>query len=186
MNFKALALLLSLCLGQISPTFAQAAAPNKFDWQPMRKAVFDGTNFISTASPEDRVIAQRIWDHELMARLKDEQGYLPGFALVGDVREGDKRIVFSMFAAAASEHCEPAANGASAHDIFVECRMRVTGWPLTGRKIAELPGYCMIHSGDLQKNRVEYRYDTAAQTVHFRTFQYGKLVPKCARALKLG
>ncbi|WP_404299047.1 hypothetical protein [Alicycliphilus denitrificans] len=174
----------ALSMGQAF--LAQAQMPSQPAWQPMREAVFDSSNFPSTASPEDRAIAQRIWANELMARLKDEQRFLPGFALIGDVREGEKRIVFSMFAAAASEHCEPAANGAAVQDIFVECRMRVVGWPPTGRHIAELPGYCMIYGGDHKKNRVEYRYDTSAQTLHFRTIQFGKVVPACSRALKLG
>lgn len=164
---------------------AQAAASGQQSWQTMREAVFDSSVFSSTASTEDREIVQSIWADELMGRRKEGQKFFPGFALIGDVREGEKRVVFSMFAAAGSDYCDQAANGAAAHDIFVECRIRVTNWPLTGGKIAELPGYCMMYGGDYQKNRVEYRYDTAAQTVHFRTFQYGKLVPKCARALKL-
>lgn len=179
-------LLAAMAMGQAINAQAQGAEPGQGAWRQMREAVFDQARLPSTAPEEDRAMAQRIWGTELAARRSDQWGPLPGFVLIGDVREGSKRIVFSMYAAAESEHCDPAANGAGAKDIFVECRMRVTHWPYTGRHMAELPGYCMIYAASETNSRVEYRYESAAQTVQFRTIQFGKVVPQCSRALKLG
>lgn len=172
----------------IAPSLVQAQVPatSQPAWQPMREAVFDGPWLPSTATEDDRAMAQQIWGAELAARRSNAQGPLPGFVLIGDVNEGSKRIVLSMYSAAGSEHCNPAPNGFSAEDIFVECRMRVTNWPFTGRHMAKLPAYCMIFAASETNSRVEYRYETAAQTVHFRTVQFGKVVPLCSRALKLG
>lgn len=180
------AFVLMTALAVCQASLAQPSAADQSGWQPMREAVFDKPRLPSTATEEDRAMAQRIWGIELAARRSDSQGMFPGFVLIGDVREGSKRIVFSMYAAAGSEYCDPAANGAAAKDIFVECRMRVANWPYSGRHMAELPGYCMIYAASETNSRVEYRYETAAQTVHLRTIQFGKVVPQCSRALKLG
>lgn len=147
----------------------------------MREIVFRSSKFPSTSTSEERDAAQQIW----AAELAKGRANLPAFVLLGDVRQGDKRLIFSMFDAAGSDMCEESENGHNAKDIYTVCRLRVVSWPVQGTKAAELPGYCMVSGGDHPMNRVEYRYDTAVQTMHFRTIQYGKVVPACNRALKL-
>ena len=179
---------LSLALSTFLPITAEAqvASPNQNVWQSMREVVFDNPELPSTASQEDRNLVQEIWGSELAARRTDERGPFPGYVLIGHVHQGPKQIVFSMYTTAGSDHCDPAANGSGVTDIFVECRMRVTTRPYTGLHKAELPSYCMIYAASETNSRVEYRYDTATQTLHFRTIQFGKGVPVCTRALKLG
>lgn len=155
----------------------------------MNKAVFDWPELPSSVTEEERAILQKLWAQELAARHKTPSGYLPGFALIGSVREGAKSIVFSMFGAGGIESCDPAPNGAAARDIYQECRMRVASWP-TGKQgvplVVNLPGYCMVFDISHTNSRTEYRYDRTAQVVQFRTIQYGQVVPDCSRSLKLG
>lgn len=152
----------------------------------MHEAVFDSTVWPATATQEDVHIVQKLWAKELAARHQTPTGPLPGFALIGDVREGAKRIVFSMFSAGGAPSCESAPNGSASSDIYVECRMRVSSWPASAAQVIDLPGYCMIFAASETHSRVEYRYDTPARTLHFRTIQFGKVVPRCTRSLKLG
>lgn len=151
----------------------------------MHEAVFDWPELPATATPEERSILQSLWAKELAARLKSPTGHLPGFALIGDVREGTKRIVFTMFSAGGVDSCDPAANGAAASDIYEVCRLRVTGWPQATQPI-DLRGYCMIAGPRDSNSRTEYRYDKSAQSVQFRTIQFGQIVASCSRTLKLG
>lgn len=167
-------------------TSLAVAATEKAEWIPMREVVFNSTNFASTGTEEERQILQQIWSKELSAHLSGNSKELPAFTLVGDARDSGKRIIFTMFDAAGSDRCETAENGASAHDIFVLCRMRVSSWPMLGPKFIDLPNYCMLRSGGDKKNRVEYFYNKNQKMVNFRTIQYGKLVQNCSRALKLG
>lgn len=117
---------------------------------------FNSINFASTGTEEERQILQQIWSKELSAHLSGNSKELPAFTLVGDARDNGKRIIFTMFDAAGSDRCETAENGASAHDIFVLCRMRVLAWPMLGYKFTDLPNYCMLRSGGDKQNRVEY------------------------------
>lgn len=155
-------------------------------WQPMRQAVFDWPEAPSTATAEQRSMLQKLWATELAARHKTPSGFLPGFALIGEVREGTKRIVFSMFSAGGVDSCDPAADGAAASDIYEVCRLRISSWPQASTLPVDLPGYCMIAGSSGTNGRTEYRYDQQAHTVQFRTIQFGQLVPSCARSLKLG
>lgn len=176
-------------LAAIFLTGVPAAASQGADshlWIPMREIVFNSINFASTGTEEERQILQQIWSKELSAHLSGNSKELPAFTLVGDARDNGKRIIFTMFDAAGSDRCETAENGASAHDIFVLCRMRVLAWPMLGYKFTDLPNYCMLRSGGDKQNRVEYFYDKSQKMVKFRTIQYGKLVQNCSRALKLG
>lgn len=155
-------------------------------WKVMHEAVFDWPELPQTATAEERSILQKLWGKELATRHKTPTGHLPGFALIGDVREGSKRLVFSMFSAGGVDSCDPAANGAAASDIYEVCRLRVTGWPQSTPHV-DLPGYCMI-AGPREgiSSRIEYRYDKSNQSVQFRTIQFGQIVPNCLRVLKLG
>lgn len=176
-------------LASILLTGIPAAASQDADahlWVPMREIVFNSTNFASTGTEEERQILQQVWSKDLSAHLSGSSKDLPAFALIGDARDGGKRVIFTMFDAASSDRCEAAENGASAHDIFVLCRMRVLAWPMVSHKFTDLPNYCMLRSGGDKQNRVEYFFDRNQKTVKFRTIQYGKLVQTCSRALKLG
>lgn len=154
----------------------------------MREAVFDSPSDRETATAEERTIAQQLWSQELSGRMRNSNGYFPGFAQIGVVQEGSKRIVLSMFAAARAPSCDPAPNGADASDIYVECRLRVARWPADAAiaKVVDLPGYCMVFAAVDTNSRTEYRYDRSTQTVQFRMIQFGKVVPNCSRSLKLG
>lgn len=186
---KRAALLLAMTAMLSSPAQSQDGKSVHGEWKAMKTAVFDWSEIPSTASADDRAILQKLWVKELAARHITASGYLPGIALIGDVREGSKRIVFSMFGAGGIDSCDPPPNGASARDIYQECRMRVASWP-TGEHgtplVVNLPGYCMVFDISNTDSRTEYRYEKHAQTVHFRTIQFGKVVPNCSRSLKLG
>lgn len=158
-------------------------------WKVMHEAIFDSASFPETVTAEERLVAEKLWSKELSSRRRNESGFYPGFALIGSVHESGRNFVFSMFDAAGLNTCDPGQNGASASDIYVKCRMRVASWPAQATstpQIVDLPGYCMISSTDDSNSRSEYRYDKKAQAVHFRTIQFGQLVPKCSRSLKLG
>ncbi|MDH1501383.1 hypothetical protein [Comamonas terrigena] len=154
-------------------------------WKVMHEAVFDRPGMSSTATQEERDIVKFLWAREFAAREQTHTGPMSAYALVGDVREGTKRIVFSMFASGDDPSCDAAPNGADANDIYVRCRMRVSSWPPSGAPAAALPGYCMIFAASETNSRIEYRYDSGSQTVQFRTIQFGKVVPNCSRSLKL-
>ncbi|WP_353176533.1 hypothetical protein [Delftia acidovorans] len=185
-NNKFLRLATLIAVSAMCSTPSARAAAGSAEWAPMRLAVFNSVEFQSSATQEDREILSKIWSKELAAVRRDASGVFPAFVLVGDVRNGSKRIVFSMFDTAGSDLCTDAENGASAHDIFVRCKMKVLPWPTTSGTAAVLNGYCKTSSGDLAKNRVEYLYDVSHQAIHFRTIQYGKIVQECNKTLKLG
>lgn len=151
----------------------------------MNKEVFDWAEISSSATEEERAILQKLWAQELAARHKTSSGYLPGFALIGEVREGSKRIVFSMFGAGGVDSCDGAANGAAAYDVYEVCRLRVTEWPQAERPV-DLPGYCMIAGTNDAEGWIEYSYNKRARNVQFRAIQFGQVVPSCSRILKLG
>ena len=168
-------------------TQAQAQEITEVAWTPMREVVFSSTKFPSTGTEEERAILRIIWAKELAAPRAATSGQvLPVFTLIGDVRQGGRRVVFSMFSAASSDRCEPPENGADAKDIYSVCSMRVTPWPMQGHQVADLPGYCMVFGTQRDKSRIEYAYDTSDRILRLRTIQFGKEVPACARALKLG
>lgn len=168
-------------------TPSQAQEITKLPWMPMREVVFDSTKFPSTGTEEDRAMLKLIWARELAAPRSASSGQiLPAFTLIGDVRQGGRRVVFSMFSAASSDRCESPENSADAKDIYSVCSMRVTPWPMQGHQVADLPGYCMVYGTQRDKSRIEYAFDTSDRTLRLRTIQFGKEVPACARALKLG
>ncbi|WP_233168002.1 hypothetical protein [Xylophilus sp. ASV27] len=178
------------CLGVMAASLlatAHAQEITEVPWVPMREVVFDSTQFPSTGTEEDRAILKQIWAKELAAPRSTGGGQtLPAFALIGDVRQAGRRVVFTFFAAARNDRCEPPENGADATNIYSLCSMRVTPWPMQGHKIADLPGYCMVYAAKRDKNRVEYAFDSSDRVLRLRTIQFGKEVPACSRALKLG
>ncbi|WP_141832160.1 hypothetical protein [Delftia sp. HK171] len=186
-NNKFLSLATLIAVSAMGFTPSVRAAAGSAEWAPMRLAVFNSVEFQSTATQEDREILSKVWSKELAAVRRDASGIFPAFVLVGDVRNGNKRIIFSMFDTAGSDQCSDAENGASAHDIYVRCKMKVLPWPTTTSETAAvLNGYCKISSADKAKNRIEYLYDISHQAIHFRTIQYGKIVQECNKTLKLG
>ncbi|WP_313569356.1 hypothetical protein [Comamonas terrigena] len=179
------AAVVALAVAAAVSALAQPQASSNAGWKAMHEAVFDRPGLPTTATKEEREIAQALWATELSARERTSAGLMSAYALVGDVREGAKRIVFSMYASGDDPSCDAAPNGADASDIFVRCRMRVASWPPSGAPAASLPGYCMIFAASETNSRIEYRYDRSAQTLQFRTIQFGKVVPSCSRSLKL-
>lgn len=186
-----LAVVIALAMGATVSAHAQqpqVGSDAQGAWKAMHEVVFDSPSDPETATAQERAIAKQLWRHELSARMRNSTGYFPGFAQLAVVQEGSKRIVLSMFAAARAPSCDPAPNGADEKDIYVECRLRVATWPVEAgvvSHIVDLPGYCMVFAAVGTNSRTEYRYDRQAQTVHFRTLQFGQVVPKCTRSLKL-
>lgn len=173
---------IALAVGLASAAHAQTARPV---WTPMHELVFSDSptsKWPSTGTLSERTIALRIWAGDLASR---PDSTFPAFVLIGEANIGGQRVVFTLFDAAGSTRCEPVANGAGAYDFYTVCTMRVTTWPPAGRT-AELPGYCMLYAAPKNQNRVEYAVDPARKTIAFRTIQYGQVVPRCSRELKLG
>ncbi|WP_157760108.1 hypothetical protein [Delftia acidovorans] len=165
---------------------AGAQEKNSLIWTPMRTVVLHSTNFPSTGTAEEQQILKQLWHEDLSLVRRNERGLSPVFLLIGDVRKGPKRIIFSMFSSAGSERCDPPANGASSYDIYSVCNMRVTPWPQSNGKQTDLPNYCAIFGEKPEIGRIEYSFDPRLQTINFRTVQYGKIVQECNKTLKLG
>lgn len=167
----------------LTNAFAESATHES--WKPFREIVFDAVNFPSSGTSRDREILGNLWKIELSQREEKAKGVkYHAFTLIGDLNLGEKSVIFSFYDAAGSNTCDFAENGASAHDIYTLCTMRlsVNG----GQRVINLPNYCMLYGGnERDKNRLEYRFNQKQQVVEFRTWQYGKVVPACNRALKL-
>ena len=150
----------------------------------MHELVFSDspTSWPSTGTLNERAIALKVWARELAKRPNPT---LPAFVLIGEAHIGGQHVVFTLFDAAGSTRCEPVENGVGAYDTYTVCLMRVTTWPPAGQ-VAELPGYCMLYAERKEQNRIEYAVDPARRTVAFRAIQYGQVVPRCSRELKLG
>ncbi|GKS73263.1 hypothetical protein AVME950_00225 [Acidovorax sp. SUPP950] len=166
---------------------ARAQEITEVNWSPMREVVFHSSNFPSSGTEADRQMLQSIWGRELTSTRKSASGQaLPAFALVGDVQRGGRRVVFSMFSKAGTDRCEDPENGAQVTDIYSVCSLRVTPWPMQGRQVADLPGYCMIFGTQRDKSRIEYAFDATDSLLRLRAIQFGKVVPACSRSLRLG
>lgn len=166
---------------------ARAQEITEVTWSPMREVVFHSSKFPSSGTEADRQILRTIWAKELTSTRKSADGQpLPAFALVGDVQRGGRKVVFSMFSAAGSDRCEDPENGAQATDIHSVCSLRVAPWPMQGRQVADLPGYCMIFGTKRDKSRIEYSFDASDSLLRLRAIQFGKVVPACSRSLRLG
>lgn len=179
------------CIAAMAAVFAAGPAKaqeiTEVTWSPMREIVFHSSKFPSTGTEEDRQVLQNIWAKELSSKRTSASGRpLPAFALIGDVRRGGRRVVFSMFSAAGTDRCEDPENGAEATDIYSVCSLRVTPWPMQGRQVADLPGYCMIFGTQRDKSRIEYAFDATDSLLRLRAIQFGKVVPACSRSLRLG
>ncbi|WP_287919189.1 hypothetical protein [Comamonas sp.] len=176
-----------LLLATASVVWINALATPIFNegWKPFREIVFDAANFPSSGTDNDRKILENLWSTELSQREEISKGVkYHAFSLIGNVEIAEKSLIFSFYDAAGSDTCEFAQNGASAHDIYTLCTMRLllNG----GSRIINLPNYCMLYGGKKRdKNRLEYRFNQKQQTVDFRTWQYGKIVPACNRTLKI-
>ncbi|MDX4957803.1 hypothetical protein [Delftia acidovorans] len=164
---------------------AGAQEKSSLIWTPMRTVVLNSTNFPSTGTAEEQQILKQLWSEDLSRVRRNVRGLYPVFLLIGDVRKGPRRIIFSMFSSAGSERCDPPANGASSHDIYSMCNMRVTPWPQSNGKQTDLPNYCAIFGEKPEIGRIEYSFDPTLQTINFRTVQYGKIVQECNKTLKL-
>ncbi|WIY36637.1 hypothetical protein QRO11_10065 [Paracidovorax citrulli] len=166
---------------------ARAQEITEVTWSPMREVVFHSSKFPSSGTEADRQILRSIWAKELISTRKSADGQpLPAFALVGDVQRGGRKVVFSMFSAAGTDRCEDPENGAQVTDIYSVCSLRVTPWPMQGRQVADLPGYCMIFGTQRDKSRIEYAFDAGESLLRLRAIQFGKVVPACSRSLRLG
>ena len=166
-------------------TNALAEATSNENWQPFREIVFDSANFPSSGSEKDRKILENLWAKELSQRGEISKGVkYHAFSLIGNVEIAEKSIIFSFYKSAGSDTCDFAQNGASAHDIYTLCTMRLL--VNKGPRVINLPNYCMLYGGsDYDKNRIEYRFNQMQQAIELRTWQYGKIVPACNRTLKL-
>lgn len=177
----------------MTATASSIAQQPTLQWQPMREAAFNATNARPTASPQEHALLQRLWAAEIAGARERRPGVrYPSAALIGTVQTADRQFVFSTYARAGYEACEPAENGASAVYSFWVCPMRVArlqgadGSTLTVR---ELPGFCMVWGDDEDapraRNHVEYAYDVKHATLHLRTVEHGKVVPQCSRSVRL-
>lgn len=167
----------------VNSTFVMAQS--KTEWKPMREGVFNSENFKSTVNFEEKETLLKLWERELAnPRPHSSGGFYPSFALYGDVRDGGAKIVFSIFSTAGSDRCSTAENGASAHDSYIVCKLRITKWPNTNGHV-DLPNYCMIFGEEPGQDRIEYAYDSKERAIKFRAIQYGKVVPSCNRTLKI-
>lgn len=170
----------------VTASVTEAQEKSSLIWTPMRTVVLNSTNFPSTGTAEEQQILKQLWSEDLSRVRRNERGLYPVFLLIGDVRKGPRRIIFSMFSSAGSERCDPPANGASSHDIYSVCNLRVTPWPQSNGKQTDLPNYCAIFGEKPEIGRIEYSFVPTLQTINFRTVQYGKIVQECNKTLKLG
>lgn len=155
-------------------------------WKPMREVVFDSAAYGTRGNAADRKLMEQVWAKELAQQRSATQGKpLPAFTLVGEVKVAGRQLVFSMFNASSSPRCEDAPNGANESDVFTVCQMRVTAWPVSAARPAELPGYCMFFgsAADDGRNRIEYQL--VGTQIHFRAIQYGQIVEACNKTLRL-
>ncbi len=155
-------------------------------WKPMREVVFDSAAYGTRGNASDRNLMEQLWAKELAQQRSATHGKpLPAFTLVGEVRVAGRQLVFSMFNASSSPRCEDAPNGANESDVFTVCQMRVTAWPVSAARPAELPGYCMFFgsAADDGRNRIEYQL--VGTQIHFRAIQYGQIVEACNKTLRL-
>ena len=166
--------------------------PAGLKWQSMREIVFNGNNFSSTGTAEDRALLAKIWAKELAGGEKDPtDGSLPvSFTLIGEVENGGNKVILTMYDRIGSE-CYPPGNGRGMVDMYATCPLRVLLWP-TGKPVVvkNLPvNFCMLFGDDSDnprvKNHNEYAFDERSGIVYLRLIQYGKVVPACNRALQV-
>ena len=180
----------SVLMAATTPALAQQPP---LQWQPMREAAFNAPKASPTASPQEHALVQRLWASELAGTGEMEPGVrYSSAALLGTAQASGQHFVFTIYARAGYEPCEPAQNGAKVVYSHWVCPMRVArlqGDQDPALTVRELAGYCMLW-GDSKdaprtQNRVEYAYDAKAATLHLRTVEHGKVVPQCSRSVHL-
>lgn len=170
-------------------TMAQAQQ-SALQWLPMREAGFHAPNASPTATEQEHALLQRIWSRELAGAREIAPGTrYPSAALIGTVDTPGAQMVFSIYARAGYEKCQPAENGATVEYSHWVCPLRVVRTEAGKPVVRDLPGYCMLWGDDpdapREKNRVEYAYDAKTATVRFRTLEHGKVLPQCSRTLRI-
>lgn len=189
-HIRAVFTIASLLTAAAGPTLAQQPA---LQWQPMREAAFNAPRARPTASPQEHAVLQRLWAKELAGAREMELGVpYPSAALLGTAQAAGQHFVFTIYARAGYEPCQPAQNGASVEYSHWVCPLRVArlqdaqDQALT---VLELPGYCMLWGDNTDapraQNRVEFAYEAKAATLHLRTVEHGKVVPQCSRSVRL-
>lgn len=179
-----------LLVAAVSPLVAQQSS---LQWQPMREAAFNAPKARPTATAQEHALLQRLWAKEIAAAREMQPGVLyPSAALIGTVQAGAEHFVFTSYARAGYEACEPAENGASTFFSHWMCPMRVArlqDGQAQAPMVRELSGYCMVWGDSTDapraRNRVEYAFDAKAATLHMRTIEQGKVVPQCNRTIRL-
>lgn len=161
------------------------APPPGLKWEWMREAILKSSDKETpTASPQEQEMLRRIWSTELAqpdTRL--------GATLVGQVTAGGNVYVLSIMTRG-FDVCEPSANGRDATTDYWRCPLRVVRLESDGKGATQdFPDYCIAWGNypDLprSRNHVEYAFDAANSTVHFRTLQHGKVEAPCSRSLRL-
>jgi hypothetical protein len=179
-----------LVVAAASPSVAQQPS---LQWQPMREAAFNAPKAKPTATAQEHSVLQRLWAKEIAGAREMQPGLpYPSAALIGTVQAGLEHFVFTSYARAGYEACEPAENGASTVFSHWMCPMRIArlqDGQAQAPMVRELSGYCMVwgDSADAPRarNRVEYAYDVKAATLHLRAIEHGKVVPRCNRSIRL-
>jgi hypothetical protein len=167
-----------------------AQPPAGLKWIAMKEIVFNSNTLTSTGTPEDKSLLGKIWAKEIGEGERDPaDGKLPvSITLMGEIVHGNDRVVLTMYDRIGSD-CIPPGNGG--YDMYATCPLRVLWW--AGGKqleIKNLPvNYCMMYGVDINnsrtKNHNEYAFDARTGIVYLRLIQYGKIVPKCNRALRV-
>ena len=173
-----------------TPSVAQHSS---LQWQPMREAAFNSPKARPTATAQEHSLLQRLWAKEIAGAREMQPGVpYPSTALIGTVQAGAEHFVFTSYARAGYEACEPAENGASTVFSHWVCPLRVARLQdvqAQAPMVRELSGYCMVWGDSTDapraRNRVEYAYDVKAATLHLRTIEHGKVVPQCSRSIRL-
>ena len=178
-----------LAAGFLLATTVQAQQAET-QWLPMREAGFNAPNANPTATAQEHALLQRIWAQELAGAREMEPGTrFPSAVLIGTVDAPGAQMVFTIYARAGYDKCQPAENGAKVEYSHWVCSLRVVRTVADKPVVRDFPGYCMLW-GDYpdaprEKNRVEYAYEASTATIRFRTLEHGKVVPQCNRRLRV-
>lgn len=179
----------ALVAGALAASAAQAQQ-KPLQWQPMREAAFHSPYSNPTASAQEHALLQKIWARELADAGEMSPGTpYPSAVLMGTVETPAARLVFSSYARARYDKCQPAENGANVEYSHWVCPLRVARTEGNKLVVRDLPGYCIVWGNDpdapREKNHVEYAYDAKSATLRFRTIEHGKVLPRCSRSLRL-
>ena len=164
--------------------------PRGLQWVQMKEVTFNPIRVPAAqqAAPEETKRAREAlapyWKDEITLATERK---LPLSVLYAGITELTLSVGNS---AALVDQCDQPGNGRGMQDQYALCTAKLIIHAKSGPMMATFDRFCHLYLDDSAKsladNHTEFAFDRGTATLYSRVIQYGRLVPACNRAVRLG